>query len=77
MLTSVPVAAGVVWFRLFRAMFRDGMNEHFIVVPPTDVSVSRLPLFRARIETTVGVVMVSAAPFAVGAVVPVGVAGVN
>jgi len=53
------------------------MNEHFIVVPPTEVNVSRLPLFRARIETTVGVVMVSAAPFAVGAVVPVGVVGVN
>jgi hypothetical protein len=53
------------------------MNEHFIVVPPTEVNVRRLPLFRARIETTVGGVMVSAAPFAVGAVVPVGVVGVN
>jgi hypothetical protein len=46
------------------------MNEHFIAEPPTEVRVSRLPLFRARIETTIGVVVVAAAP------VPV-VVGVN
>jgi len=47
------------------------MNEHFIAEPPTEVRVSRLPLFRARIETTIGVVGgVAAAPGVV-------VAGVN
>jgi hypothetical protein len=43
------------------------MNEHFIAAPATGVSVSRLPIFRARIETTIGVVVVAAAPGVVAA----------
>ena len=51
--TSVPVAAGVRGVRLPRAT-RAGTNEHFIAAPGAGVSVNRLPLLRARIETITG-----------------------
>ncbi len=59
--TSVPVAAGVrCRERRPRATLRAGANEHCIVAPGTDVSVRRSPDLRARIETIVGAVVVSA-----------------
>lgn len=80
-----PASAGVVTVAPVAAAFcrerreLPGVNEHRIVLPGTDVSVKRLPEWRARNETICGepLMFIPAIPLVPLTVVPVAVVPVG